>query len=84
MKDDTLLNFAVNQEKHAEKCLKIFVESNNLTEKNRKLLKPVGSARSFMYGDYARYIKQAWGIGHHYFDQVCWFLKLLPTNLRNS
>ena len=45
------------------------------------MLKPVGSARSFMYGVYARYKKQAWGIGHHYFDQVCWFLKLLPTKL---
>ena len=44
MKDDTLLNFTVNQEKHAEKVLKKLVESNNVTEKNRKLLKPVGSA----------------------------------------
>ena len=84
MKDDTLLNFTVNQEKHAEKVLKKLVESNNVTEKNRKLLKPVGSARSFMYGVYVRYIKQAWGTGRHYFDQVCWFLTLLPTNLRNS
>ena len=37
------LNFAVNQEKCADKVLKKLVESNSMTEKNRKLLKLVGN-----------------------------------------
>ena len=35
--DDTLLKFAVNQEKHIAKVLKKLVESSSMTEKNRKL-----------------------------------------------
>ena len=35
--DDTLLKFAVNQEKHVAKVLKKLVESSSMTEKNRKL-----------------------------------------------
>ena len=38
LKDGTLLNFAVNQEKHVDKVLKKLVESNSMTEKNRKFL----------------------------------------------
>ena len=34
LKDDTLLNFAVNQEKHVDKVLKKLVESKIMTEKN--------------------------------------------------
>ena len=41
LKDDTLLNFAINQEKHVDKVLKKFVESKIMTEKTRKPLKPV-------------------------------------------
>ena len=45
LKDDTLLNFDVNQEKQVETRL---VESNSITEKNKKSLKPVGSRPGVM------------------------------------
>ena len=35
MNDDTLLNFAVNQEKHVDKVLEKLVESSSMTEKTR-------------------------------------------------
>ena len=38
----TLLNFAINQEKHINKALKKLVESKIMTVKTRKSLKPVG------------------------------------------
>ena len=43
LKDDSLLNFGINQEKHVDKVLKKFVESKSMTEKTRKSLKPVGT-----------------------------------------
>ena len=48
MKDDTLLNFAINQEKHVDKVLKKLVESKSMTEKTRKSLKPVGTRPGVM------------------------------------
>ena len=48
--DETLFDFAVNQEKHVAKVLKKRVESSSMTEKNRKLLKPVGSRLGVTYG----------------------------------
>ena len=50
MNDDTLLNFAVNQEKHVDKVLEKLVESSSMTEKNKKSLKPVDSRPGVMYG----------------------------------
>ena len=50
LKDDTLLNFAVNQEKHVDKVLKKFVEPKSMTEITRKSLKPVGTRPGVMYG----------------------------------
>ena len=50
MKGNTLLNFAVNQEKGVDKVLKELVESNSMTEKNGKSLKYVGSRPSVTYG----------------------------------
>ena len=49
LKDDTLLNFNVNQEKHVDKVLKKFVEFDSMTGRNKKLLTPVGSRPSVMY-----------------------------------
>ena len=43
LKDDTLLNFAINQEKHVDKVLKKLVESNSTTDKTKKSLKSVGT-----------------------------------------
>ena len=65
LRDDTLLNFAINQEKHVDKILKKFVESKSMTEKTRKSLKPVGTRPGTVH---VRYIKL--GIFHH-FDQFC-------------
>ena len=50
LKDDTLLNFAVNQEKHVDKILKKLVESKSMTGKTGKSLKPVGTRAVVMYG----------------------------------
>ena len=36
LKDETLLNFAINQEKHVDKVLKKFVESKSMAEKTRR------------------------------------------------
>ena len=49
LKDDTLLNFAINQEKHVDKVLKKLVESKSMTEKTRKSLKPGGTRPGVMY-----------------------------------
>ena len=48
LKDDTLLNFAISQEKHVDKVLKKLVESKSMTEKTRKSLKPVGTRPGVM------------------------------------
>ena len=56
LKDDTLLNFAINQEKHVDKVLKNPVESNSMTEKTWKSLKPVGT-RPGVIAVHVRYIK---------------------------
>ena len=37
MKDNTLLNFAINQEKHVDKLRKKRVEPNSMTEKTTNL-----------------------------------------------
>ena len=50
LKDDTLLNFAINQEKHVHKVLKKLVESKSMTEKTRESLKQVGTRPGVMYG----------------------------------
>ena len=50
LKDDTLLNFAINQGKHVDKVLKKFVESKSMTAKTRKSLKPVSTRPGIMYG----------------------------------
>ena len=47
---ETLLNFAINQEKHVDQVLKKLVESKSMTEKTRKSLKPVGTRPGVMYG----------------------------------
>ena len=55
LKDDTLLNFAINQEKHIDKVLKKLAESKSMTEKTRKSIKPVGTRMSCTF--HVRYIK---------------------------
>ena len=50
LKDDTLLNFAINQEKHVDKVLKKFIEFKSMTEKPRKTLKPVDTRPGILHG----------------------------------
>ena len=50
LKDEILLNFAINQEKHFDKVPKKFFESKSMTEKTRKSLKLVGTRPGIMYG----------------------------------
>ena len=50
LKDDILLNFTINQEKHVDKVLKKLVKSMSMTEKTRKSLKPVYTRPVVMYG----------------------------------
>ena len=50
LKDDTLLNFVINQEKQVDKVLKELAESKNMTKITRKSLKPVGTKPGVMYG----------------------------------
>ena len=70
MNDGTLLSFAVNQEKHVYKVLEKLVESSSMTEKNKKLLKPVPGTDRVLCTVHLRQIKQALRIARH-FDQVC-------------
>ena len=48
-KNDTLLDFAIKQEKHINKVLKKIVESNSTIQKIRKSLKTVGSRPGVIY-----------------------------------
>ena len=50
LRDDTLSNFAINQEKHNDKVLKRLVEPKSMREKTRRSLKPVGTRPGVMYG----------------------------------
>ena len=50
LKDETLLNFAINQEKHVHKVLKKLLESKGMTEITTKSLKAVGTRPGIIYG----------------------------------
>ena len=49
LKNDGILNFAINQEKRVDK-LKKLVASNNISEETRRSLKPVGTRPGIIYG----------------------------------
>ena len=50
LKNDGILNFAINQEKRAKKISKELVASNSISEKTRRSLKPVGTRSGITYG----------------------------------
>ena len=50
LKNDGILNFAINQEKCANNILKKLVASNGISEETRRSLKPVGTRPGIMYG----------------------------------
>ena len=43
LKNDGILNFAINQEKRVDNILKKLVASNSIPEETRRSLKPVGT-----------------------------------------
>ena len=49
LKNDGILNFAINQEKRVENILKKLVASNSISEETRRSLKPVGTRPGIMY-----------------------------------
>ena len=50
LKNDGILNFAVNQEKRVDNILKKLVASNSISEEKSRYLKPVGTRPCVMYG----------------------------------
>ena len=50
LKNDTFLNFVVNQEKSIDTIFKNLVDSNSMSKEMRKSIKPVGSRPDTMYG----------------------------------
>ena len=49
LKNDGVLNTAVNQEKRAENIFRKLVASNSISEETRRYLKPVGTRSGIMY-----------------------------------
>ena len=50
LKNDGILNFAINQEKRVDNILKKLVASKSISEETRRSLKPVGTRPGIMYG----------------------------------
>ena len=50
LKNDGILNFAVNQEKRVDNILKELVAANSISEETRKFFKPVGTRPGIIYG----------------------------------
>ena len=51
LKNDVFLNFVVNQEKRIDTIFKNLVDSNSMSKKMRKFVKPVGTRPGIMYGN---------------------------------
>ena len=51
LKNDTFLNFVVNQEKCIDTIFKDLVDSNSMSKEMRKFVKPVGNRPGIMYGN---------------------------------
>ena len=49
LKNDGILNFAINPEKRVDNILKQLVASNSISQETRRSLKPVGTRRGIMY-----------------------------------
>ena len=50
LKNDTFLNFVVNQEKRIDTIFKNLVDSNSMSKEMHKSIKPVGTRPGTMYG----------------------------------
>ena len=51
LKNDTFLNFVVNQEKRIDTIFKNLVDSNSMSKEMYKFVKPVGTRPGIMYGN---------------------------------
>ena len=49
LKNDTFLNFVVNQEKRIDTIFKNLVDCNSMSKEMRKFVKPVGNRLRIMY-----------------------------------
>ena len=50
LKNDGILNFAINQEKRVDNIFKKLVTSNSISKETRSSLKPVGTRPGILYG----------------------------------
>ena len=50
LKNNGILNFAINQEKRVNNILKKIVASNSIFEETRRSFKPIGTRPGIMYG----------------------------------
>ena len=50
LKNDDILNFAINQEKRVDNIFKKLVGCNSISEETRRSLKPIGTRPVIMYG----------------------------------
>ena len=50
LKNEGILNFAINQEKRAKNIFKKLVASNSISEETSRSLKPVGTRSGITYG----------------------------------
>ena len=61
MKNDTFLNFVVNEEKRIDTIFKKLVDSNSMSKEMRKFVKPLGTRPGIMYGNYKVHKQQVDG-----------------------
>ena len=78
LKNDGILNFAVNQEKRVDNILKKLVPPNAVSEETRRSLQPVGITLDIMYG--LCKVHKDFIVIAHFFDLYCKHLILLPIN----
>ena len=76
LKNDRILNFAVNQEKRVDNILKNLVTSNSISEEKRRSLKTVGTRPGM---DFVKFTKISLIIAL-LFDLFCQQLIFLPIN----
>ena len=78
LKNDGILNFAVNQEKRVDNIFKKLVAANSISEETRKSFKPVAT-RPGIRMDFVKFTKMP-SITAYLFDLFCQQLILLPIN----
>ena len=80
LKNDSFLNFVVNQDKHIDTIFKNLVDSNSMSKEMRKFVKPVGTRPGIMYGTCKVHKQQIDGCPPH-FGQFYRLYRLLHITL---